>query len=130
MTKPASDPEGQINAATTVDELAGLWLASLAPTRTETTMRLYEHMRTMHILPALGEMTVEEATTARLGVYLARIQRTRPALARNTRKVLIGMFALAVQGGALKDNPAKDIQLAPIKRPPRIRNHHRPTQQD
>lgn len=79
--------------------------------KTANTVATYRYSIEQIIVPRIGDLAIIEATTARLQRVLNHIVEKHGAgTARTARKVLSGMFALAVQSGTLTSNPARDLR--------------------
>lgn len=105
-------------AATTPDDdktmkvrtLAEMFLQSKAG-KTANTVATYRYSVEQIIIPRIGDLAIVDATTARLQRVLDHIVAHHGAgTARTARKVLSGMFALAVQSGTLTRNPVRDLR--------------------
>jgi len=68
------------------------------------------------MLPAIGDLTIREATVGALDRYLKTLARTRPSGAQRCKSTLLQMFSLAVRHGALPANPVRDVGRLPKPR--------------
>jgi integrase len=85
--------------------------------RTPSTLRTYESVLQAHILPALGELTVREATVTRLDRFVTTLRRHQGAnVTKTCRCVLNGIMGYAVRHGALGPhgvNPMREVSRVP-----------------
>ena len=109
-----------ITGDTTVAALATVYLAQLEDSDqwTEQTVQRYTAAVDTHVLPALGELTLIEATVSRIDRFLRTLAEKTPGNANTCRTVLSGMFALAVRHDALRTNPVKEVRLPARKKKP------------
>ena len=64
-----------------------------------------------HIVPDIGGLSLAEARVSRLQRFLDRVAEDHGAgAAKMTRKVLSGMFGLAVRAGATDRNPVREVE--------------------
>lgn len=92
--------------------------ASLAPTSRERYAKLAVDL----IKPGMGDLQVREITVPAINRFLAAIARKHGyGTAKMTRSVLSGMVQLAIDHGALRDNPVRQARRleAPRRRAPR-----------
>ncbi len=103
---PAGD--GAITASMRLAVLADLWLQ--APHGWSTgTERTYRSVVRNQVKPALGQLCVREVTPGVVSRALSAIARSSgPGAAKSARACLSGMFALAIQDGAITANPVRD----------------------
>lgn len=108
----------ELTGESTIAEAAELWLEKLeaavkAGRRSPGTLRDYESTLRLHVLPALGQVRLREATVGRCDTWLDRLQqRVGPATAKRARSVLSGVLGLAVRLDAIPANPVRE--LSPI----------------
>src|SRR5699024_1384078 len=102
-----------ITGSTTVTALSKIWLADpdLTENCTAQTVERYTDSVNQHILPALGEYMLMEATVSRVDRFLRNLAASTPGLAKTARSVLNGMFKLAVRHDAIRSNPVRDVRL-------------------
>lgn len=102
-----------ISGRTTVAELSTIWLADpdLTDKCTDQTIERYTDSVNQHVLPALGEYMIMEATVSRVDRFLRNLASSTPGLAKTARSVLNGMFTLAVRHDAIRSNPVRDVRL-------------------
>lgn len=109
-----------ITGDTTVAALATIYLAQLEDSDqwTEQTIQRYAATVDSHVVPALGELALIEATVSRVDRFLRALADKTPGTANSCRTVLNGMFSLAVRHDALRTNPVKEVRLPTRKRRP------------
>jgi hypothetical protein len=93
-----------------------LWLSKLdelvrdGPRSPGTVDTYRRHLRN-HILPALGDVRLAEATTPLVDKVVAAIKAdVSAATARSCRSVISGVMGLAVRYGAVMANPAREVE--------------------
>lgn len=100
---------------TTFRDVAGDWLVSVeelavAGRRSPRTAALYRHALERHVLPRLGELRLEELTTARIDWFVRERRRTHGyAVAKLCRSVTSGVCGFAVRRDAMRFNPVRDV---------------------
>lgn len=107
--------------------VADAWLAYIAKQvdageLAPNTHRLYTVVHRNHVLPALGDLRLREATVARIDDFLTALRSRRSAsTARTARAVVSGIMGFAVRAGALSQNPVRDVSriTGSTKRSPR-----------
>ncbi|ALV45801.1 hypothetical protein MB46_10245 [Arthrobacter alpinus] len=104
----------EVTKHTTIAELSLLWLRTL--TQSAATADQYQDKVDKHIVPALGELAIHEATTGRLESFLRALQSKTPTTARMTRTVLSLMLGMAVRHDAISVNPVGEVLLATQER--------------
>lgn len=92
----------------TVAELAAAWVPSMD--QGQATQDKYRWYLDKHILPALGEYRLREATTARLDGFLRRIESQGATAPKMCRIVLSLMFGMAARYDAVATNPVRDTR--------------------
>lgn len=103
---PASE---DLTPDTTIEQLAGRWLDTKTKLA-EGSIRIYRSAIRKHVIPGLGAISLQEATTPKLDRFLTTITRTSGhGTATTAHVVLRGMFALAARHGAVRTNPMADI---------------------
>lgn len=114
LTMLSSSTGTEVRRETSLSELADRFLASKAdraPRTIDTYRQTIEHL----IRPALGAVTVAEATPERLERFLSRTTSSNgPGAAKACRAVLSGMMGLAARADAIRANPVRE--LSPITR--------------
>lgn|GEM_PF-718074 len=93
-----------------------LWLAERrAAGVREQSLAQYESVVRNHLVPRLGELTLEKVTTARLDVTVKQVAATANSRAVMLRQLLVGGLDIAVRHGALQVNPA--VATAKVTKP-------------
>lgn len=114
LRKAQMQPGADITNDTLVSELATRWLASLEDDQVrQSTRDQYRRHVSNHILPALGNLRIREATPARLDGFLKALEKKGKSIPGIIRVVLGLMFDMAVRYEAVPTNYAK------ATRPPR-----------
>ena len=108
---------GCLAASTPVRELAEAWLASSQGWSTGT-RRVYGNVVRNQIEPALGALRLREVSAGLISRTLAAVAAsTGPSTAKTMRACLSGMFALAIEDGAVERNPVRDSGVRiPVER--------------
>jgi len=119
--RQAPGGQGAISPATRLDALADAWL--LAPHAWASgTQRTYATIVRNQVKPALGRLRLQEVSPGAVSRALtAMTARSGPSAAKSARACLSGMFALAVEDGAVSVNPVRDAsaRIRVARRPPR-----------
>jgi integrase len=99
----------------TVEQLADAWIDEILVENRVKRQTVGHYSDNLHylILPALGDMTLREATVGALDRHLKTLARTHPAGAQRCKGTLLQMFSLAVRHGALPANPVRDVGRLP-----------------
>ena len=106
-TAPAGD---DITASTRLAVVAEVWRAENADDWAINTARRYGDVLADHVIPALGNLTVREATVTRLDRFLKTITaEVGGPTAKLCRSVLSGVMGLAVRHGAAATNPVREV---------------------
>jgi integrase len=98
-----------------LSDVADRWLAEMEAEVDDgkgspSTTRVYRGVLRKHIKPAIGELQVREATTARLNSFLRLFRNENgPALSKTVRTVLSGVAGFAVREGVIAVNPMRDV---------------------
>ncbi|SFE41823.1 tyrosine-type recombinase/integrase [Blastococcus tunisiensis] len=112
---------GAITAATRMATLADAWIEADHGWSTGT-QRTYRSVVNKQVKPAFGQLCIREVTSGVVSRALAAIAKSSgPGAAKTARACLSGMFALAIQDGAVAVNPVRDstAKISSGKRPPR-----------
>jgi integrase len=102
-----------------VDDAAQAWLTHqralvAAGDRAPGTLENYESVWRCHIAPALGQLRLREATTARCEAWLVELRRhLGPSRCVAARAVLSGILGHAARLDALDHNPVRDLSPIP-----------------
>jgi integrase len=112
---------GALTAGTRMSALADTWLEADHGWSTGT-MRTYRSVVRKQVQPAFGQLCIREVTPGVVGRALSAIVKSSgPGAAKSARACLSGMFALAIQDGAVAVNPVRDAsaRIGAAKRAPR-----------
>lgn len=72
-----------------------------------------DHLRN-HVLPALGNLRLSEVKTSAVNALCqAKLKSNSLSLAKHTKAVISNVMTLAVQAGAIEQNPVREI--APLE---------------
>lgn len=114
LTERCRPGAGELDGSSRVREAGERWLAvqaerlaadELAPR----TLEAYRAAWRLHVEPALGDLRLLEATTARCEAWQRALrQRRGPELCRTAKAVLGGTLGYAVRLGAIPTNPLRD----------------------
>ncbi len=118
---------GELTMMARFAEAADLWLSKLDDMvrdgrRSPGTVETYRRQLKNHILPALGEVRLGEATTPLVDKVIGAIRAdVSSATAKSCRSVISGVMGLAVRHGAVTPNPVREVDRieARPKREPR-----------
>jgi integrase len=102
-----------ITPATTIADLAGLWLAAGVKTSGQpwatNTRETYAYIVANEVIPALGGIRIGELKLSVVNRALSTIAaRNGPGAAKTMKTALSGMCQLAIQHEALEANPVRD----------------------
>lgn len=109
-------PAGTQDGMSRFSTAAELWLAKLDALvaegrRSPGTVDTYRRQLKNHVLPALGEVRLAEATTPLVDRVISAIKaEVSPATAKSCKSVISGVLGLAVRFGAITTNPVRDIE--------------------
>jgi integrase len=79
--------------------------------RSPGTVETYHRQLKNHVLPAMGEVRLGEATTPLIDKVIGAIKAdVSPASARSCRSVVSGVMGLAVRYGAIHSNPVREVE--------------------
>ncbi|MFI5493526.1 tyrosine-type recombinase/integrase [Actinoplanes sp. NPDC051859] len=112
------DVSGDVTPDTTVEQLADAWTDEILIENRIKRQTVDHYANNLHywILPAIGDMTIQEATVGALDRYLKTLARTHPSGAQRCKGTLLQMFSLAVRHGAIPANPVRDVGRLPKPR--------------
>ena len=127
VRRPASDLEGtaepkpgrrhgELTAMTRFADAAGLWLTKVdgmvsEGRRSPGTVDTYRRQLKNHVLPAMGEVRLGEATTPLVDKVVGAIKSdASAATAKSCRSVISGVMSLAVRYGAVPTNPVREVE--------------------
>lgn len=107
---------GELTMMTRFSAAADLWLSKLDDMvldgrRSPGTVETYRRQLENHLLPALGEVRLGEATTPLVDKVIAVIKAdVSAATAKSCRSVISGVMGLAVRYGAVMANPVREVE--------------------
>jgi integrase len=110
-----------LTGATRMTALADAWIKADHGWSTGT-QRTYRSVVNKQVKPAFGQLCIREVTPGVVGRALSAIAKNSgPGAAKTARACLSGMFALAIQDGAIAVNPVRDstAKITTGKRAPR-----------
>jgi len=112
------DVSGDVTSEMTIEQLADAWIDEILIEDRVKRQTVAHYTGNLHylILPAIGDLTIREATVGALDRYLKTLARTRPSGAQRCKSTLLQMFSLAVRHGALPANPVRDVGRLPKPR--------------
>lgn len=102
---------GELTAMSRFSDAADLWLARVGGMvedgrRSPGTVDAYRRQLKNHVLPAMGEVRLGEATTPLVDKVIASIKaKVSASTAKSCRSVVSGVMGLAVRYGAIVANP-------------------------
>lgn len=107
----------QITKAMTLSQLADIFIDHKKEVgRAIRSIDTYAFNANTIIKPAIGQLTIGEATTGRLQAFISKVQKVNGhGSAKGCRSVLSGMMALAVRNDAILTNPVAGV--AGIEKP-------------
>lgn len=123
---PAST--GRLRHQTRLREAAEYWLGTLPESGLKpATLRTYEQVTRLHIIPLLGELSIDEVTTSRVTEFLQQVSKPRPGVeegeliggptpAAHARIALSLIYKLLIHDGVIELSPvthAKSPKQAP-----------------
>ena len=112
---------GELTGMHRFSAAADLWMEKLRGMvaegrRSPGTVDTYERQLRNHILPALGEVRLAEATTPLIDKVIGAIKAdVSPATAKSCRSVISGVMGLAVRYGAISHNPVREVERVEAK---------------
>lgn len=118
---------GELTAMHRFSDAVELWLTKFEALvadgdRSASSLDTYRRAVRLHVLPALGEVRLGEATTPVLDKFIGKIKAdVGPPTAKTCRSVLSGVMGLATRYGAVFANPVREVDRieAKAKKPPR-----------
>lgn len=114
LTNRTSAQGGSIKPSTKFRDVAEQWFTSVQAgvehgSRSPATADVYRSHLDRHVLPALGELRVQEVAVPRVEAFLAALRKnTGTATARTARTIVSNVLGLAVRHGALAANPTRE----------------------
>lgn len=112
---------GELTALHRFSAAADLWLEKFRvlvdeDRRSPSSLDLYQRQLRNHVLPALGEVRLGEATTPLIDRVIAAIKKdVSAATAKSCRSVISGVLGLAVRYGAITFNPVREVERIEAK---------------
>jgi integrase len=127
QNRAAAGQRGELTAMSRFADAADLWLSKVEDLvrdgrRSPGTVETYRRQLKNHVLPAMGEVRLGEATTPLVDRVIARIKvKVSASTAKSCRSVISGVMSLAVRYGAISANPVREVERieATPKRSPR-----------
>jgi len=118
---------GELTSMSRISDAAELWLAKVDAMvadgrRSPGTVDTYRRQLKNHVLPAMGQVRLGEATTPLVDKVIASIKaKVSATTAKSCRSVISGVMGLAVRYGAIAANPVREVERieARPKREPR-----------
>lgn len=113
--------QGELTAMHRFSAAADLWMEKLRGMvaegrRSPGSVDTYERQLWNHVLPALGEVRLAEATTPLIDKVVGAIKAdVSPATAKSCRSVISGVMGLAVRYGASGHNPVREVERIEAK---------------
>ena len=109
------DADEDITPDMSLEQLANAWIDEITVENRVKRQTINHYVDNLHylVLPAIGDMTIREATVGALDRYLKALARTHPSGAQRCKSTLLQMFGLAVRHGALPANPVRDVGRLP-----------------
>jgi integrase len=111
-----------VDGAITETAVAGYLAKAREHRRIARSLETYRGQLDNHVLPALGEVRLGEATTPLIDKVIAAIKTdTGAATAKTCRSVISGVMGLAVRYGAITSNPVREVERIEVvtKKSPR-----------
>jgi integrase len=108
--------QGELTAVTRFSDAADAWIQKMDSfvadgRRSPGTVDTYRRQLKNHVLPAMGEVRLGEATTPLVDKVVGAIKAdVSAATARSCRSVISGVLGLAVRYGAIPHNPVRDVE--------------------
>jgi len=121
QNRTAAGRHGELTAMTRFSAAAELWLEKMDAMvadgrRSPGTIETYRRQLDNHVLPAMGEVRLGEATTPLVDKVIGAIKTdVSGATARSCRSVVSGVLGLAVRYGAIPHNPVRDVERIEAK---------------
>jgi len=113
--------QGELTPMHRFSAAADLWMEKLRgmvaeARRSPGTVDTYERQLRNHVLPALGEVRLAEATTPLIDKVVGAIKAdVSPATAKSCRSVVSGVMSQAVRYGAIAHNPVREVERIEVK---------------
>lgn len=116
QNRAAEGRHGDLTGMTRFSAAADLWIGKLDAMvgdgrRSPSTVDTYRRQLVNHVLPAMGEVRLAEATTPLVDKVIGKIKvDISPATAKSCRSVISGVLGLAARYGAIAQNPVRDVE--------------------
>lgn len=116
QSRTAAGRHGDLTAMSRFADAADLWLAKVDEMlrdgrRSPGTVDTYRRQLRNHVLPAMGEVRLGEATTPLVDKVIAAIKvQVSASTAKICRSVISGVMGLAVRYGAVMANPVREVE--------------------
>jgi integrase len=116
QNRAAAGRQGELTGMTRFADAAVLWMRKMEALvsdgrRSPGTFDTYRRQLKNHVLPAMGEVRLGEATTPLVDKVVGAIKAdVSAATARSCRSVISGVLGLAVRYGAITHNPVRDVE--------------------
>ncbi len=116
QNRTAAGRHGDLTAMSRFTDAADLWLAKVdglvaEGRRSPGTVDTYRRQLKNHVLPAMGEVRLGEATTPLIDKVIGAIKaEVSAATAKSCRSVISGVMSLAVRYGAVTANPVREVE--------------------
>lgn len=107
--------DGAVTGRTTVAQLGAVWLAERATKGCrESTLTYYESGLERLVYPNLGNLRLSEVTRNGIAEFIEKMD-AHPATSayEHSRKILSGMFLLALERNAVRENPVAAMRRRP-----------------
>jgi integrase len=106
-----SEAGSDLHRETRLRALAEAYLDARRSRVEASSLAAYQSVVKNHIVPDIGGLSLAEASVSRLQRFIDQVAADHgPSAAKMTRKVLSGMFGLAVRAGAADRNPVREIE--------------------
>lgn len=111
--------EGKLSGTDTLEVWSGVWIGSVLPNVIKgTTIRMYSDTMERHILPFIGDISLEDLTENVLSDWIRHLRKKPLAgdrvmtegTIRNTFSILSGCLRDAQKAGLIKRNPCQDFE--------------------
>ena len=104
--------DAELKSSTSVAQLAAIFLQTKVDAgKTARTIDTYRHQITKIVIPRIGDLRINEATTGRLQKFFTTVAKEHGhGSAKGCRSVMSGMFALAVRNDVLRSNPVVGVE--------------------
>jgi integrase len=113
----ASNSKAPTRSRVTFRTLATEWRAHVLPMYKHSTQKNHRHILEKHLLPQFGDKQIAEVTRQEVQAYVAYLTKAgyAPKTIDHIHDVLSAVLRTAVKWGHLQDNPARDVDMPPLK---------------